>query len=178
MSSLGRLTRVLQPPAQPLEVTTASNWQLVQEQLGIILPEDYKGFVATYGTGAVDDFLWILSPFSGNDHLNLLKQATVRTDAQRQFSQAAGVENPYALYPQAGGLFPWAITDNGDVLYWLCDGLPSTWAIVVCDSQSSHWQQFQMSTCEFLTELIMKTIVVRAFPTDFPEEPSKFIAMN
>ena len=90
-------------------------------------------------------------------------------------SQNQGVKGHYALHPDADGIFPWGVTDNGDVLYWLCRGGLSDWAIVVCDSRSSRWREFRVSTAEFLTSLITREIVVDVFPDDVPSGSPEFV---
>ena len=67
------------PPANPVESPRADDWQLVEARMLVELPSDYKEFIATYGTGAVDNFLWVLNPFSHNDNLNLIKQVGLRS---------------------------------------------------------------------------------------------------
>jgi SMI1-KNR4 cell-wall len=178
MSSLKALMQLMRPPAGPSETPSGDEWQSVEARLGMELPEDYKEFVTRYGTGAVDSFLWILNPFSQNDNLNLISQARTRLDAQRQFSEETGTTSPYALYPNANGLFPWGVTDNGDVLYWLCKGSPSSWSIVACDSRSSRWREFRLSTAEFLVALLTRRLFVDGFPDDFPSEPPEFAPLQ
>jgi len=175
MSSLESLKKLMAPPTSPLNLPKGGGWQVVERRLGIELPEDYKEFLACYGTGAVDNFLWMLNPFSQNENLNLIVQAGARLDAQRQFSAESGVETPYALHPEANGLFPWGVTDNGDVLYWLCKGFLTTGTIVVCDSRASRWREFPLSTSEFLAALVTKELVVDVFPDDFPSESPEFV---
>ena len=178
MSSLESLKKLMPPPAYPTDRPNGGGWQSVGHKLGIELPGDYKDFVATYGTGAVDNFLWVLNPFSKNEHLNLNNQARVRLDAQRRFFAESGTAAPFALYPDANGLFPWGITDNGDVLYWLCKGSPSTWVIVVCDSRASRWREFKLSTVQFLAEVLTKELVADVFPEDFPTESPEFVPVQ
>lgn len=38
--------------------------------MNIKFPDDYKEFISTYGTGSIDNFLWILNPFSKNININ------------------------------------------------------------------------------------------------------------
>jgi hypothetical protein len=163
------------PPANPSDLPNEGGWQSVERRLEIKLPEDYKEFVACYGTGAVDNFLWVLNPFSQNENLNLICQSAVRLDSQRQYSVESGTETPYALHPDASGLFPWGVTDNGDVLYWLCIGSPSAWMIVVCDSRASQWREYKLATCQFLAAIVTRELIVDVFPEDFPSESPAFV---
>ncbi len=175
MSALESLRNLMAPPANPSDLPNEGGWPSVELRLGIKLPEDYKKFVACYGTGAVDNFLWVLNPFSQNENLNLIKQAKAQLDAQRQLSEEFGIKCPYALYPDENGLFPWAISDNGDVLYWLCKGPPSSWLIVVNESRGPRWREYKISTCQFLAALVARELVVDVFPEDFPSESPEFV---
>jgi hypothetical protein len=177
MSSLKSLMEVMPPPDRPSEPPKADGWQSVAASLGVELPEDYKEFITIYGTGAVDGFLWVLTPFTQNQNLNLLEQAKVRLDVQRKFSEASGMAAPYELNPNPNGLLPWGVTDNGDVLYWLCSGAPSTWAIVVCDSRASRWLDFRQTFGEFLNGVVTKKLNLDIFPDDFPSESPKFVTL-
>ena len=60
--TLASLTTILPPPAQPVETGSRDEWQAVEEDLGCVLPADYKEFIATYGTGDIDDFLQVTTP--------------------------------------------------------------------------------------------------------------------
>lgn len=175
MSSLKALTKVMRPPTSPSEAPDEGGWEPVEAKLGIELPEDYKEFVSTYGTGAVDNFLWVLNPFSQNKNLNLLNQVKVNLDALRQLCIDSNIRIPYEIYPDVNGLFPWAITDNGDSLYWLTKSFPSNRWIVVGDSAAFQWREFKLSTAEFLALLVTKELVVDIFPDDFPSDAPEFV---
>jgi SMI1-KNR4 cell-wall len=175
MSFLESLKKTMPPPADPSDRPFGGGWQFVERSLGVELPEDYKEFVATYGTGAVDNFLWVLNPFAKNKNLNLNDQATTRLDAQRRFHAESGIEPPFAFHPDPDGIFPWGITDNGDVLYWLCKGSPSSWNIVICDSRSFRWRTFDLILVHFLTSVLTKRLIVDVFPDDFPSDQPRFM---
>lgn len=171
------ITDIINPPIIPLEAPDRCQWASIETSLNLRLPEDYREFVATYGTGAVDSFLWVLNPFSKNENLNLVSQVDDRLDAQRRFFEESGKISPYPLYPSMNGLLPWGVTDNGDVLYWQCKGSPSAWPTIVCDGRSSRWQETQLSFSQFLIAVVTKTLTVEAFPVDFPSDPPEFISV-
>lgn len=175
MSSLNALKEVLRPPNIPCETPDSSDWQLVETSLGMGLPEDYKDFISCYGTGAVDQFLWVLNPFSNNKYLNLLDAGSAQLEVLRQLRDDFGENIPYPLGSDSNGLYPWAITDNGDVLYWLCNGVPSDWLIVVNEARAPCWREFKCSMSEFLARLITRELIVDIFPDDFPSESPKFV---
>jgi hypothetical protein len=178
LSSLEALNKVLKPPGCPSERPRESDWQPIEQNLGFELPEDYKEFIGCYGTGAVDNFLWVFSPFSKNKHLNLLQEGKVKLQALRQLADEFGEEIPYLLYPDSNGLLPWGVTDNGDVLYWLCKGPPTSWLIVVNESRGPAWREFPLVVTTFLAALGTKELVVDFFPVDFPSETPEFIPIQ
>jgi hypothetical protein len=66
------LKNLMRPPANPSELPDRAGWGPVEAALGLMLPEVYKAFISTYGTGAVDGFLWVFNPFSENQPLNFI----------------------------------------------------------------------------------------------------------
>jgi hypothetical protein len=173
MGNVESLRRLIPPPHFPVARPTPDGWQPVEQRLRLQLPNDYKLFIESYGAGGVDGFLWVFSPFIANKNLNLIHQASVRLDSQRQFAQVTGIRTPYPLYPDDEGLFPWGGSDNGDVLFWRRDS-GGNWAVVISDSRASTWEQFDLPICEFLADLLSRRITVKLFPIDFPSEPSRF----
>jgi hypothetical protein len=176
MSLPKSFTNILTPPEKPVDIPTESDWRAVEGALGFALPQDYKDFVDIYGSGSVDGFLWVLNPFSRNPNLNLFDQAKSRLNAQRGFSKDFGGKAPYPLHPDANGLFPWAVTDNGDVFYWLCKGLPSAWRVVICDSRCSRWQTFDAGVGEILKGIVKNELRIECFPSDFPSQTLEFVS--
>jgi hypothetical protein len=176
MSLQKSFERILPPPVNPVDTPTESDWRSVEGKLGFTLPQDYKDFVDIYGAGSVDGFLWVLNPISKNPNLNLIDQAKSRLDAQRRFSMDFGSKAPYPLHPEANGLFPWAVTDNGDVLYWLCEGSASAWSVVICDSRCSRWQIFNAGVGELLIGIVKKELRIECFPSDFPSQSPDFVS--
>jgi hypothetical protein len=75
--------------------------------------------------------LWILNPFAANRYLNLVQQARRQLEAERMIRAERPSDMPFSLHPERGGLFPWAMTDNGDRLYWLTEGDPNHWPTVI-----------------------------------------------
>ena len=174
MPFLDSIKLIMQPPTSPSDPPSGEGWQFVERSLAIELPKDYKDFVSVYGTGVINHFVWILSPFTSNKNLNLIYQAMTRLDAQRQFHAESATVSQYSLYPAPNGIFPWGVTDNGDVLYWHCRGPSSIWTIAICDSRSSKWQAFDLTMGQFLIAVLTKRLIVDTFPDDFLSETPHF----
>jgi SMI1-KNR4 cell-wall len=150
LRSFKSLCDVVAPPIAPLEAGAKEDWKKVESSLSLELPDDYKNLVTSYGSGCWKQFLWILNPFSTNRNLNLIEQATCQLTAEREIRASCPEDVPFALYPESAGLFPWAITDNGDRLYWLTEGDPSDWPIIVYESRGPRFDRHKLSCCDFL----------------------------
>ena len=117
---------------------TDSRWIAIEESLGLRLPADYKVMVDLFGASSWDDFLHVLSPF--DDGLNLQQRGQQILDADRESRLAFPSHYPIALYPESGGLLPWAITDNGDTLYFITSGPPDEWPILIKGSRAPEFE--------------------------------------
>jgi hypothetical protein len=133
--SIENLVRIVSPPTTAADHGSAEGWEQCQQQLGLSLPSDYRQLIDTYGTGCWMDFLWVLSPFAKNTNLSLLTQAHLHLDGERTIRALWPEQVPFPLYPEPEGLFPWAITDNGNRLYWQTCGAPEDWPTIIYESR-------------------------------------------
>jgi hypothetical protein len=168
------LAKLITPPSSPNEVPQQHEWPQIEAQLGTSLPADYKDFVSLYGTGKIDNFLWIFNPSSQNENINLATQFRVQLSALSEL-QAYGEVLPYKLFPEPDGVFPFAITDNGDVLYWKTSGSPDTWTVLVNEARSPDWEAFDLVMTVFLSKVLSRQIHPRAFPNVFPSSAPAFV---
>lgn len=63
---------VLTLPAKPFNTEGVHGWKEIEDTIGTKFPSDYKQFISLYGTGGIDDFLWILTPFVNDENVNLI----------------------------------------------------------------------------------------------------------
>jgi hypothetical protein len=171
--SLDDLTRVVEPPASPLERPSAERWSEAEAALNLQLPDDYKALVDAYGSGMFNDFLLVFVPFSGNKNINLLEVQRPIMDAYRTMAQQGSDAARYPAYPDEGGLFPWARTDNGDVFYWRTEGEPDSWPTVLIESRFGFVEEYQQPATTLLAGLLDGSITSQAFPSpdDFGDDP-------
>jgi hypothetical protein len=168
------LQAILKSPEQPRETPKQENWEEVVNRLSLPLPTDYRKYIELYGTGRIDKFLWILNPFSVNANLNLFEKVRVELDALREL-QASGEFLPYPLFPEKGGLLPFGITDNGDVLHWLTRGAPDEWQVVVNESRAPEYEEFRLGLADFLAQILSRSAICRIFPRSFPSALPQFV---
>lgn len=169
---LDELTEVISPPSAPVDA--GGSWASVEANLGTSLPSDYKAYVEAYGTGCLDDFIWVFNAFSKNLNLNLLARCEASLRALKELQSRHASEVSYPLFPAAGGLLPWGATDNGDVLYWLTEGQPDEWSIVVNAARDPRTERYPTSMSIFLAKILKREIVSHILPDDFPGDEHSF----
>ncbi|MCP4247707.1 MAG: SMI1/KNR4 family protein [bacterium] len=169
------LTKIFPPPKLPLETGSDQDWAPTEQAIGANLPDDFKAFTNLYGTGYINEFLWIRNPFAKLPALNLLERCREQLDALRILKADCGdAEVPYPVYPDPGGLFPWAGTDNGDVLYWSTLGNPSQWTIVINEARGPIWEEYDCSMVAFLLRLLTGQVSSEVLPDGFPRPGATF----
>ena len=165
--SVNDISILFKPPEVPHEQANNKQWPEILQQLGTELPTDYKDFLTLYGSGKIDNFLCVLNPFSQNENQNLEKQLQTQLAVLSEL-QTCGEILPYKFFPNVGGILPFAITDNGDVLFWHTVGMADEWTVVVNEARSLEWEAFPMSMSEFLANVLNRQIRPAAFPKAFP----------
>ncbi|MCP4247706.1 MAG: hypothetical protein GY778_11710 [bacterium] len=169
------IEKLLPAPCQPSAPGTPEKWAAAEEQLGTSLPDDYKSFIDKYGTGGVADFIWILNPFTNNEHLNMRTNGEDLLRALRTLKEKWGLEEvPYPISPEPDGLFPWGITDNADVLYWLTRGAPSDWIVAVNEARGPLWETHDYPMVRFLVELLSGRVRSEILPVEEIAESPTF----
>src|SRR5262249_10794441 len=110
-SSIQELLSLVPPAPEPKDAK--GDWNKVEGDLGLALPEDYKQFITHYGRGTLCNLFWFASPF------NCVDPPTRRPVSAREYwTSWAGIYNdwgktkrdiPFPVYPTIPGLFPWGI---------------------------------------------------------------------
>jgi hypothetical protein len=165
--NLGTLENIIRPPRQPLESGESIGWDVIEKQLGTKLPEDYKKFIRYYGTGSINEFLFVLNPFSVNRHVNLVERGQVEREAFQ--TSKANFPKYYfdEIFPNIGGLLPFGITDNGEVLYWRTAGRVEHWTVTVYESRGPGHINYGIDMTSFLRGMLSGTIDCKLLPNSF-----------
>jgi len=133
--SLKTIAKLLPPPASPRG--SDRSWDAVEQELRLKLPHDYKAFIDLYGSGQIASaegwvVVWnfrdaslfrssLMEALSGDEGVT----AWYRTKAA-----SSGNQLPYPLYPDRGGLLPFAAVVDVDYLNWLTTGPTDQWNVV------------------------------------------------
>ena len=136
------------------------------------MPDDYKSYIARYGTGSFSkpdfSFLFPYNPFS--EHFNLIENQQLILETYLDCQIDSPEICVFNAFPEEKGLLPWGQTDNGDSLYWLTNGPPNTWDIVVFDGRYFMYDWFSLTMTQFLAQWLTGDIKVNCFPPFAPGE--------
>lgn len=83
------------------------DWEKVEDSYEIKFPNDYKSFIEYYGEGGINEFLWILSPFSEYENLNTI----FKFNEMREAYEIMKIDFPkmceFEFWRNGKGIFPW-----------------------------------------------------------------------
>ncbi len=103
----------------PLDwVGNSELWNNCESELGLVLPGQFKNLIEGAGELTFGE-IHVLSPFASSSHLSLREKGRQILNADSELGQANSWHYPLPLYPEMGGLLPWAISDAGEILYWI-----------------------------------------------------------
>lgn len=156
-------------------VDNKQHWNKIERKLGTKLPYDYKAFINEFGTGSIDEFIWILTPFDDDEYVNFFKKGELIKEAYKSSKLSSPDYFKHNIFPEKSGLIPWGYTENGDELYWLTSYDEHQWKVIVYTSRTSDYYQYEMGMVEFIFSIISKKLVCPAFPDNFLDETSQFI---
>jgi len=115
---------------------------------------------------------------SKNLNLNLHNQISAQLNAITTLEKEFNESCPYPIYPELGGLLPWGITDNGDVMFWIANGEPDSWKIVVHESRGTMYEMFETTLTNFLIDLSLERIVSKIIPIELLNRDAQFKSAN
>lgn len=176
--SVSKLKSILEVPAEVFNTGNGTMWDVVEKKLGLMLPDDYKEFIDAYGTGGIGNFIWILTPFSKDANINLESKKKVMLEGYLESKSKAPEDFPFSPVTRNVGLMPWGYTENGDELYWFFTGAADKCKIIVYESRSAIYYEYDMSFSEFIVGILAGDISCKAFPDDFLEYGLEYLAID
>jgi hypothetical protein len=149
--ALEDLMAVVPPPAHPRDAGDLAAWTAMEEKLGTRLPEDFRDFCLYYGSGAFNDpgrlCIFVRNPLAPDFEARFCQDV----DWLRLMKGSASDDDfPYGVFPPLPGLILWAEDDNGCMLFWLTEGQPDRWPIVVTPPRGYFWERFDLPMTWFL----------------------------
>ena len=169
---LERLRRLLPPPAEALEPGRPDGWPAVEAALGTGLPSDFKAFTELYGSGKVDDFLYLFNPFTQGPDGNLLVERDRVLAGYRQTRARFPDRLAWPPFPEEGGVLPLGRTDNGDELYWVTQGQPGDWPVALLEARAALQELYPMPVTAFLAALAANQLTPASSPAPYSGVPA------
>ncbi|WP_330334492.1 Lsr2 family protein [Streptomyces sp. NBC_00536] len=173
LAALAALTALCPPPES---VPPAPDWNQVERELGMRLPQDYKELVATYGPGQFCGFISLHQPYGAGEWTDLTGPLPARL--REQIEQVRhSTRTPWPLPHDPQHLFAMGTTANGDYLFWVTqpDTTPDAWAVAVNEALRAPWFTYPGTLTDFLLAILTGTTQVPIFPTDLLTTGTAFI---
>ncbi|MGW5779857.1 Lsr2 family DNA-binding protein [Streptomyces sp. NPDC003863] len=173
MTSIDRLISLCPPP----RTAPSTDWPAVEQSLGMSLPADYKQISDTYGPGTFCGFLHLYHPHAHTSWTSLTgpMPSTIRTQLQREHEQATST-----LPADPQDLFPMAVTDNGEYLFWVTrpTGSPDEWTIAANQARSFKWYTYDGDLAGFLATVLSGQETVSVFPSSLLDHGAFFTPLT
>ncbi|MFJ5828004.1 SMI1/KNR4 family protein [Streptomyces sp. NPDC093089] len=168
--ALDRLLEIAPAPGEP----RTKDWDEVERTIGVVLPGDYKELVGVYGGSNWDDYLYVLEPGCPNDNYDLVEWA--RNQAEDLEDLWEFEKKPVELEAEGSRVVPWAVTDNGECLYWLVlPGVPpERWTVMVNEARGGRWEHFSVSCTQFLAASLGGELRSGILSSSFPLATHEF----
>lgn len=161
------LVNVLTPPGSPFESGHGKRWPKFEGE--IAFPADYIEFINVYGSGRIADFVVIFNPFSNDEGTNFFEQFKQVLEDFRFLEASGGCYN-YVVYPEAEGLIPVGVTDNGDYLFWVFDADINSdeWLTAMVSARSPEAEYFNCGLGRLLESVLSGEVKAKSLPDCFP----------
>jgi hypothetical protein len=175
--------------------TLGVDWKQAEEEVGIALPPDFCELAERFPYGVFQGYLDFIPSPAGLMDLRERPLADVRrwrdntpdddeilyrknleelaASEGEQLSPDPVLSFPFPLWPEPGGIFPWALGSGDEMFFWLrSEPDPGSWPVVWCHGGDLEWEQFDGTTTDFLIALVTGQIDPRRLgsPT-FPPPP-------
>ncbi|MEU4155180.1 SMI1/KNR4 family protein [Actinoplanes sp. NPDC026670] len=166
------LAEILELPPLADSGGKSIDWPVVEAELGVTLPGDYRAFIDAYGNGSVDDHLYVCAPGAAQDWADLLRHNSYahecagpeffgRGNWRREWRLgdashwAPGREDIPAWFEPGDDLISWGHTGNGDFLFWhIKPGTaPDRWPVVFKE-RGPLWEQYETGFAATLADLL------------------------
>jgi hypothetical protein len=122
------LLALVPPPTQPTDPGSESAKAEVEKRLGLPLPKDIYDYASRYGTGMFSDTLIVHNPFAP-DYFDLIGEVSRCYHELKQSEGDAVI--PLDVYPTRPGLLVCGSEVNGGMIFWLTDGEPDKWPLIL-----------------------------------------------
>jgi len=163
---------------------SSTDWVAVERELGLELPSDYKELLSTFPPGVYfapnlrAGGVGVLPPRPYLDFPDHLHQFSTVMDELREWRRDHPDDVPRPLFPEPGGMVPWAHSDGNEFLLWVREPgqSPQEWTVAVTnqgmwrpDDSNPVVEEFACSATEFLVGVVSGAITSEVLARDMGE---------
>jgi hypothetical protein len=153
------------------------DWEEIEAGIGTRLPSDYKLMAESFPKGWFRMFAYVRFPDSERRLLGDFSQQIM--DIVRELPEdedSADLDFPFPAYPERGGLLLCGSLRVHGWMFWVTGaGDPDSWPLVLADEEYEHWERFDGSLCEFLTEVALGRFDASRFRDDYQWQGQQWI---
>jgi len=141
------------PPSFPIDTEDNGTLRILESILSLSLPKDYVEFGGLYGSGelCISGASWeIWSPFRRTFHATILNFARI----WNEYRSAVANNVALKIYPEVGGILPFAINANGGWVCWLTIDSPNQWPVIELDTlEADGYLQHNLNFSQFFLKI-------------------------
>lgn len=131
------------------------DWEALHRSLGLAVPDDFKELTRRFPRGLFQGSISLLVPEDRGDGIELIGGLELVLEDMRRWRLDEPERFPYPLYPEEGGLVPWASGARGETFFWLPDDAdPDRWEVVACEFFEMLWERFPVSATQFIHDFV------------------------
>jgi hypothetical protein len=160
------------------------DWDAVERTLGVSLPAEYKELLAVFPPGTFnapflgDGSVIVHPPYRVGGVPDQLHQFESEMDELRDWQAGHPADVPRPVFPEPGGMIPWARASR-ECLLWTRDSAdPGRWAVAISnggiwryDQDSPVLEEFPVGAVDFLLSLVAGRITSRVLNPEGPDQP-------
>jgi hypothetical protein len=169
---VAELVKILPPPAAPID-SDESALQRNEQALRIKFPHDFLEFGRIYGSGTIRcAYSWeVWSPFRKTYPLIVLEFARICNI----FKAAMEVNDvPFGIFPEEGGVLPFAMSPGGDWVCWQTGGDPDDWHVVdLYQYEDGSYEKLELGFSEYFVSVLTRKVTLRRHQDGDNWDPSK-----
>ncbi|MFD8811223.1 SMI1/KNR4 family protein [Streptomyces sp. NPDC059627] len=141
------------------------DWQVIESDIGTVLPQDYKELTRYFGPGGFDPFLTLLVPGVANPAGELRRSLARWQQVDADYQGKDKKITPFPHFPHPGGLIPWGNSGHGEVYYWRTVGKPDDWPVLVVPAIGQDFYGYQGGIVAFIHDLLTDRLDIPFLPS-------------
>ncbi len=158
---IDKLINYLPVPLNP-NIPAEEDWEIVEKELGLQFPQDFKDMINIYSSGEIGDQLRFVSPkISSTGKRRLLEKILMYSKQDREFIEKFPdnhPEIPFDIYPNTPGLITVCSDSVGNRFCYLTDKTPENWKLVYLFNKSEDYFIYNGSLTDYFVEIYEDTL--------------------